>query len=36
MLRLNLHQPTEPFWVEFADLGVRLQLRPHRRCHPRA
>jgi hypothetical protein len=28
MLRLNLHQPTEPFWVEFADLGVRLQLRP--------
>lgn len=28
MLRLNLHQPTEPFWVEFPDLGVRLQLRP--------
>jgi hypothetical protein len=28
MLRLNLAQPTEPFWVDFAELGVRVQLRP--------
>lgn len=28
MIRLNLAQPTEPFWVEFPDLGVRLHLRP--------
>lgn len=28
MLKLNLHQPTEPFWIDFPNLGVRVQLRP--------
>lgn len=28
MLKLSLHQPTEPFWIDFPSLGCRVQVRP--------
>lgn len=28
MLKLSLHQPTEPFWIDFPKLGCRIQVRP--------